>query len=201
MMEQQHKTLHLGDKNLVQGDYDYVKNRPLVRIWTDGSTTPKNPGPGGWAALLVYRDNKDQDHERMIAGSVPYTSNIRMELTAALRALQVLQRPSTIILYTDSQYIIDGFKRLNRHQILKTHHDLWGLILHYKQLHVVMPTKVKAHSGEAGNERVDAIAKDAALRQIEDMFRTNSEKMIEKYRRLARLDESEFIEEPEDEDN
>ena len=152
--------------------------RPIVRIWTDGSTTPENPGPGGWAALL-----KDEEHEKIISGSTPWASNIRMELLAVLRALQILRRPASIIIYTDSQYIIDGFRNIqHRDKMLKSHYDIWGLLIHFNQIHHIRLQKVKAHSGEEGNEKVDAAAKNAARGQFGDVFITRSEEMMEELR-------------------
>jgi len=152
--------------------------RPTVRIWTDGSTTPENPGPGGWAALL-----KDEEHEKIISGSTPWASNIRMELLAVLRALQILKRPAHIIIYTDSQYIIDGFRNIqHRDKMLKSHYDIWGLLIHYNQIHHIMLKKVKAHSGEVGNEKVDKSAKEAARGQAGDVYITRSEEMMEELR-------------------
>lgn len=159
------------------------KMRPVVRVWTDGSTTPTNPGPGGWAALLITKSEiaKDGKLEKVISGSSPHASNIRMELMGVLRALQFLRMPSIVILYTDSQYIVDGFRNItHRQKLLKSHYDTWGLILHYSQIHRIRINKVKAHSGEEGNERVDRAAKKAARGQEGDPFMTPSEKMFEK---------------------
>lgn len=157
------------------------KMRPVIRVWTDGSTTPTNPGPGGWAALLTTKSEmSDVPLERVISGSSPHASNIRMELMGVLRALQVLTKPSIVILYTDSQYIIDGFRNItHRQKLLKSHYDTWGLILHYSQIHRIRVNKVKAHSGEEGNERVDVVAKRAARGQEGDLFMTPSEEMFE----------------------
>ncbi|MCK5644792.1 MAG: hypothetical protein KAJ19_28590, partial [Gammaproteobacteria bacterium] len=94
----------------------------VVRIWTDGSACPENPGPGGWATLLQYKD-----HEKLIGGSTPWSSNIRTELIAVLRGLQYLKKPSVVVIYTDSQYIVDGFRNiLYRNKLLKSHYDTWG---------------------------------------------------------------------------
>jgi len=148
---------------------------PLIRVWTDGSTNPENPGPGGWAALLIYGER-----EKMIGGSTPYSSNIRMELTAVTRAIQALNTPSVVIIYTDSQYIVDGFRNiLHRDKLLKSHHDMWGILLHLSQLHQIKIKKVKAHSGLANNERVDKHAKKMAREQPGDNMAWPSERLIE----------------------
>jgi ribonuclease HI len=148
---------------------------PIVRIWTDGSACPENPGPGGWATLLQHKDD-----EKMIGGSTPWSSNIRMELVAALRGLQYLKKPSVVVIYTDSQYIVDGFRNiLYRNKLLKSHYDVWGLILHLSQIHSIKISKVKAHSGNTNNERVDKVAREMAITQPGDEFITATEKILE----------------------
>ena len=150
-------------------------NWPVVRIWTDGSACPENPGPGGWGTLLVYKDR-----EKIIGGSTPWSSNIRMELVAVLRGLQYLKKPSIVVIYTDSQYIVDGFRNiLYRNKLLKSHYDVWGLILHLSQVHSIKVSKVKAHSGEVNNERVDKVAREMAITQPGDEFITPTETILE----------------------
>src|SRR5512138_2925173 len=75
---------------------------PHVRIFTDGACSP-NPGPGGWAAILQFGD-----HEKVLTGGEKHTTNNRMELTAAIRALEALNRPCHVELYTDSEYLQRG---------------------------------------------------------------------------------------------
>ncbi|KKL63492.1 hypothetical protein LCGC14_2174570 [marine sediment metagenome] len=149
---------------------------PLVRIWTDGSTAPENPGPGGWSALLIHGE-----HEKMIGGSTPWSSNIRMELTAVLRGLQALKKPSVVIVYTDSQYMVDGFRNiLHRDKLLKSHHDVWGLLLHLSEIHQIKVKKIKAHSGVPNNERADQHAKLMARTQPGDSMMWPTEQIIER---------------------
>lgn len=169
-----------------------MKKRPIVHVWTDGSTTPSNPGPGGWAAVLKLKKNNEYVKEEVISGSALHTSNIRMETLAVLRALQYLKTPSIVVIHTDSQYIIDGFKRLSRNQLLKSHYDIWGLLLHYIQIHNVHLSKVKAHSGVPGNEQADQAAKNAATGQIGDPFITESERLMEELRQKRKLDDVEI---------
>lgn len=149
-------------------------NRHNVFCWTDGSTCPTNPGPGGWAFLIQFH-GKNGEKEITRSGSFPYTSNIRMELIAVLRSLQALTRPCKVYLQTDSQYIIDGFRNLRRDKLLKSHYDVWGLILHLSQIHSVAAIKVKGHSGVPENERVDVLAKAAARGQKGDPYMTSTE--------------------------
>ena len=75
---------------------------PLVTIYTDGACDP-NPGPGGWAALLLYKNA-----EKVLTGAENPTTNNRMELTAALKALEALKRPCAVTLVTDSEYLKRG---------------------------------------------------------------------------------------------
>jgi ribonuclease HI len=76
-----------------------------VDIFTDGACKG-NPGPGGWGAIV-----RSGEHERELSGGEPLTTNNRMEMTAAIRALQALKRPCTVILYTDSNYLRDGITK------------------------------------------------------------------------------------------
>lgn len=168
------------------------KSRPVVHVWTDGSTLPINPGPGGWAAVLRLKKGNEYVKEKIISGSSKWASNIRMETVGALRALQYLKVPSIVIIHTDSQYIVDGFKRLTRNQLLKSHYDIWGLLLHYSQIHHVHLKKVKGHSGVEGNELADKYAKEAAKGQAGDLFMSESEEMMESVRQLKKLDDTEL---------
>jgi len=148
---------------------------PIVRVWTDGSACPENPGPGGWGTLLIYKD-----HEEILSGSTPWSSNIRMELTAVLRALQHLEESHIVIVYTDSQYIVDGFRNIiHRNKLLKSHYDVWGLLLHFAQIHDIKISKVKAHTGVESNERVDKLAKAAARGQPGDPYMWKTEQYLE----------------------
>jgi ribonuclease HI len=79
--------------------------RPHVAIWTDGGCKP-NPGPGGWAAILKFGE-----HERELSGGDPETTNNRMELTAAIMALEALKKPCIVALHTDSEYVRNGISR------------------------------------------------------------------------------------------
>src|ERR1700689_440115 len=76
-----------------------------VEIWTDGGCKP-NPGPGGWAAILRFRDV-----EKELSGFDPATTNNRMELTAAAAALEALKKPSRVVVHTDSEYVKNGITR------------------------------------------------------------------------------------------
>jgi ribonuclease HI len=142
-----------------------------VEIWTDGGCRG-NPGPGGWAALLIAGGR-----EKVVSGAEPQTTNNRMELTAAIRGLQALKRPCTVQLYTDSEYLRRGisewlprWKARNwttaaREPVKNA--DLWRELDTVNQLHSVSWHWVPAHSGVVNNERVDGLvnaAIDALLR-------------------------------------
>lgn len=137
---------------------------PLVEIYTDGSCSP-NPGPGGWAALLRYKDK-----ERVLTGSERNTTNNRMELTSAVQALQSLKRPCRVIVYTDSEYLrrgitewLPGWRRRNwrRKGGVLANIDLWQALDAALQEHELEWRWVRGHAGNLYNERVDELAKKA----------------------------------------
>jgi ribonuclease HI len=133
-----------------------------VRIWTDGGCKP-NPGPGGWAAILVFRGV-----ERELSGAEKATTNNRMELTAAAAALESLTRPCRVVLHTDSEYVRNGITRWSTGWVRKNwrtasgdpvaNMDLWRRLLDVAKPHSIEWLWVKGHSGDAMNDRVDALA-------------------------------------------
>jgi len=136
-----------------------------VDIYTDGACRG-NPGPGGWAALLKYRDK-----ETMINGAVAETTNNRMELQAAVSALQKLKRPCAVNITTDSRYLMDGIQqwlpnwkqngwKTSAKKPVKNE-DLWQQLDKLVEPHVITWNWVKGHSGHVENERVDRFANDA----------------------------------------
>ena len=137
-----------------------------VEIYTDGACKG-NPGPGGWGALL-----RMGAHEKELSGAQADTTNNRMELTAAIRALDALREPCDVALYTDSKYVIDGitkwihgwkkkgWKTASRKPVLNE--DLWRDLDASRARHTVSWHWVKGHAGHPDNERVDQLASDAA---------------------------------------
>ena len=133
-----------------------------VEVWTDGGCKP-NPGPGGWAAILCYKDVRKE-----LTGSDPDTTNNRMELTAAAEALEALKRPCKVKLHTDSQYLKDGITRWHTGWVRKNwknatgdpvkNIDLWQRILAAAKVHEVEWVWVRSHVGIALNERADELA-------------------------------------------
>lgn len=137
---------------------------PRVTIYTDGACSG-NPGPGGWAALLRY-----DGHEKVLSGGEPETTNNRMELTAALQALQTLKRSCQIDFHTDSQYLrkgitewLPGWRARNwrRKGGSLANQDLWQELDTVIKKHHITWHWVRAHAGEPYNERVDRLARKA----------------------------------------
>ncbi|HXA24094.1 MAG TPA: ribonuclease HI [Acetobacteraceae bacterium] len=143
----------------------------VVEIWTDGGCKP-NPGPGGWAAILRFRGV-----ERELSGAERATTNNRMELTAAMMALEALKRPCRVILHTDSEYLKNGVTRWHAGWVRRNwrnsagdpvaNMDLWRRILDVVATHQIEWRWVRGHSGDPMNERADVLATAAreALRR------------------------------------
>ncbi|MXO74887.1 ribonuclease HI [Altererythrobacter aerius] len=137
-----------------------------IDIFTDGACKG-NPGPGGWAALL-----RMGRHEKELSGGDASTTNNRMELTAAIRALEALIEPCDIKLHSDSKYVLDGitkwvhgwqrsgWKNASKQPVRNA--DLWHELIAAAKPHKIEWVWVKGHSGHAENERVDALACAAA---------------------------------------
>ena len=140
----------------------------VVEIWTDGGCKP-NPGPGGWAALLRYGA-----HERELAGAEAETTNNRMELMAAISALESLTEPCGVDLTTDSQYVRQGITEWMPNWVRRNwktaggdpvkNRDLWERLHAATGRHQIEWRWVKGHNGDPDNERVDQMARDAAIR-------------------------------------
>ncbi|GAB5375794.1 MAG: ribonuclease HI [Acuticoccus sp.] len=134
-----------------------------VVIYTDGACSG-NPGPGGWGVILTYGA-----HTRELHGGEAHTTNNRMELTAAIRALEALKRPMTVTLYTDSQYVRQGitqwlanWKRRNWRTAGKQpvkNEDLWRELDALASTHTIDWRWVKGHAGHPQNERADELAR------------------------------------------
>jgi ribonuclease HI len=139
----------------------------VVKIYTDGACDP-NPGPGGWAALIIY--NK---REQILTGSEEQTTNNRMELTAAIEALKALEQPSKIEFFTDSQYLKMGItewipnwraRNWRRKGGKLANVDLWQMLDNKIQNHQINWHWVRGHSGDRNNQRVDNLARKAIQR-------------------------------------
>jgi len=133
-----------------------------VTIHTDGACSG-NPGPGGWGAILTFGN-----HEKELSGCEPHTTNNRMELMAAIAALEALRKPCTVELHTDSQYLhhgisqwIHGWKRNGWRTADKKpvkNEDLWRRLDEARGRHDVEWVWVRGHEGNVGNERADELA-------------------------------------------
>ena len=150
-----------------------AKQMSNVVIHSDGACHG-NPGPGGWAAVLVYGEQK-----RELSGGVPATTNNRMELQAAIEALSALRQPCAVEFHTDSNYLRDGITkwlrgwkrngwRTQSKQPVKNE-DLWRQLDTEVAKHEINWHWVKGHAGDAGNERCDALA-TAAITTVKQKF-------------------------------
>jgi ribonuclease HI len=136
---------------------------PQVVIYTDGACSG-NPGPGGWGAILLAGDKRKE-----LKGGEPGTTNNRMEMMAAIQALETLNRPCKVELHTDSQYVqkgihewIHGWKRRGWRTAdgkPVKNDDLWKRLDAARQRHEVVWRWVKGHAGDELNERADELAR------------------------------------------
>lgn len=137
-----------------------------VEIATDGACKG-NPGPGGWGALI-----RSGVHEKELSGGEALTTNNRMELMAAIEALNALKRPCAVTLSTDSRYVMDGltkwihgwkrngWKTADKKPVKNA--ELWQALLEAAARHQIEWKWVKGHAGHPDNERADKLASDAA---------------------------------------
>jgi ribonuclease HI len=139
-----------------------MADRPHVIIYTDGACEP-NPGPGGWAALLLFGKQ-----EKELCGSDPRTTNNRMELTAAVQALNSLSAPCRVDLYTDSEYLRRGItewlpdwrrRGWKRKTGKLANIDLWQALEASLSEHDINWYWVRGHAGNRYNQRVDSLAR------------------------------------------
>ncbi|RMG28793.1 MAG: ribonuclease HI [Gammaproteobacteria bacterium] len=149
------------------------RRRKVVQVWTDGACRG-NPGPGGWGVVLRYNG-----HEKHLYGGEAQTTNNRMELTAAIRALEALREPCVVHLTTDSQYLRQGitqwlpnwkrrgWKTADRRPV--KNRDLWEGLDRLAQRHEVHWHWVRGHSGHPENELADRLAN----RGIDEMLQGN----------------------------
>lgn len=146
--------------------------RSRIQIYCDGACLG-NPGPGGWGALLRFQ-GPEGPIEKELSGADADTTNNRMELLGAIRALQSLKRPCDVDLYCDSQYVVKGitswiagwkragWRKADRSEVLNI--ELWQALDLEIQRHRVTAHWVKGHAGHTENERVDDLARKEAER-------------------------------------
>ena len=147
------------------GESAYITLMSIVDIWTDGACSG-NPGPGGWGAILRYGDT-----EKELNGGEAATTNNRMELMAAIEALNALKRPTTVRLHTDSKYVMDGvtkwihgwkkngWKTADKKPV--KNEDLWKRLDAANASHDVTWKWVKGHADDVMNNRADELARNA----------------------------------------
>lgn len=142
------------------------QNMKDVTIYTDGACSG-NPGPGGWAAILMY-----QGKERVITGAEKDTTNNRMELMAVVESLRVMKEPVKAAVHTDSAYIANAFQQkwidnwqrkgwMTAGKKPVKNQDLWKALIAQVERHDVTFVKVKGHSDDELNNRVDRLAVEA----------------------------------------
>ncbi len=136
-----------------------------IFIYTDGACRG-NPGPGGWGAILEYRE-----HKKEINGASSLTTNNIMELTAVIKSLEIIKRPSSITITTDSTYVkngitewinnwkVKGWKTANKTPVKNK--DLWKQLDKLTENHKITWKWVRGHTGHIGNERADQLANEA----------------------------------------
>jgi ribonuclease HI len=141
-----------------------VSEEKRVAIWSDGACSG-NPGPGGWGAILIWNG-----HRKELKGGAPETTNNRMELQAAIEALDALKRASTVDFYTDSQYVRggvmgwikgwkkNGWKTADRKPVKNV--DLWQKLDELAARHSIVWHWVRGHAGTEENERADELARE-----------------------------------------
>jgi ribonuclease HI len=140
-----------------------------VIIYTDGGCAP-NPGPGGWAAVLIAADNRA--YKKELCGAEPDTTNNRMELLAAIMALRVLKYPCEVELHTDSKYLQNAFSRKwienwqrndwrTSDKKPVANQDLWQELIELANVHRIEWLWVKGHANHAHNERCDVLVAKA----------------------------------------
>ena len=134
-----------------------------VIIYTDGACSG-NPGPGGWGAILIYKDKKLE-----LSGYEAHTTNNRMELLAPIEALSRLKEPCAVDVYSDSAYLVNAFRQRwlenwQRNGWRKSdkkpveNQDLWQELLKYVEIHAITWHKVKGHADNPYNNRCDELA-------------------------------------------
>ena len=140
-----------------------------VKVFTDGAARGNPDGPGGYGAVIQYRDGTGKVYEKELSGGEDETTNNRMELTAAIKGLEALKEPCVVRLVTDSKYVSDGIikgwaESWRRNNWIKSdkkpalNSDLWERLLGLLAEHDVKIEWVKGHAGHPENERCDRLA-------------------------------------------
>jgi ribonuclease HI len=154
---------------MIPSSFALLESLPMPDLfaYTDGACSG-NPGPGGWGVLLLAKDGEQIVKERTLNGGEPETTNNRMELLAAINALEILDRPSTLTVVTDSAYVKDGITKWihgwKRNGWTKKgglkNAELWQRLDAAQARHKVSWEWIKGHAGHAENERADELARE-----------------------------------------
>ena len=152
----------------MSGDDPAPEMMPQVVVYTDGACSG-NPGPGGWGAILM-----SGAHRKEISGGEAPTTNNRMEMMAAISALEALKKPSKVMLFTDSKYVMDGIKSwihgwkkrgwTTADKKPVKNKELWQRLDDARQRHDIEWQWVKGHAGNTENERADELAREGLQR-------------------------------------
>ncbi len=155
-----------------------MKEKPFVEIFSDGACSG-NPGVGGYGIIL-----RSGSREKELSGCYPMTTNNRMELTAVIKAIEMLKRPCRIKIVTDSNYVVQGmtswisrwiknnWKNTQKREVINR--DLWEKLYHLTHVHDIKWEWVKGHDGSPENERCDMLARLAIKRYKEKSLQLNS---------------------------
>ena len=152
-----------------------------VSIYTDGAARGNPEGPGGYGAVIVYVDSKQQTHTKALSAGYDKTTNNRMELMAAIVALEALNRPCEVTLFADSRYVVNafnegwilhwqmnGWKTANKEPV--KNRLLWERLLQAAKPHKIEWKWVKGHAGVTYNEICDRLATAAADQDVEKLL-------------------------------
>lgn len=140
-------------------------------VYTDGGCDP-NPGPGGWGALIIHGKTR-----RELSGADPHSTNNRMELTAAIQALKLIEKPASVTIFTDSQYLQKGISEWMPKWLARNwrgssgpiaNQDLWKELLAASKGHQISWHWLRGHAGNKENERVDFLCR-AARNKFKDL--------------------------------
>ena len=147
-----------------------MAEKKRVILYTDGACSG-NPGAGGWGAVLIFNG-----HERELSGGEAQTTNNRMELMAVIKGLEALKYPCEVEIYSDSAYTVNafqngwltawqqnGWKKADKKPVLNL--DLWQRLLELTSIHQVEFKKVKGHADNEYNNRCDALARGAIIKE------------------------------------
>lgn len=146
-----------------------METKELIEVYTDGACSP-NPGTGGWGAILIAKDR--DDYRRELSGAERDTTNNRMELTAAIQALEAIKTPCQVNLHTDSQYLrnafskgwlkkwqANGWQTASKKPVLNK--DLWQRLIELNGIHQIHWVWVRGHADNPLNNRCDEMAVEA----------------------------------------